>query len=403
MNNYNFQIELECPQCGAPLVLDETECIIQCNFCRTRHILQSFPYPCYYIAPGLDDKYSGLQVAYVPYWRFKGLEFTLGGPQSNFRIIDHSYLAVDKNGLPASLGLRSQTQKLKFIQKGITGSFLPPAITRKDILQKIAGKGDQKAYIGEILSLIFMPVYQDADMAYDGLSGKKIAIHPSDLLANKQSPAIRLDFIPALCPNCGWDLKGKTDSFVLSCNNCTNFWIVHNKKLNKITPLFYGLGQKTDILLPFWQFQIESKTLNCSTHAHLITMANLSKVPRKTDEIKPLYFYVPAFKINPKLFLRIGGQTTLAQIEPTKITKLPTTDLHPANLSLDEGFQAVLPLLLDLCTHKKETWNLLRKEKPKLISFHLVYLSFQTAGNELIQDNLGFALPANTLRFGRKL
>ncbi|MFH2092662.1 MAG: hypothetical protein ABIJ31_09890 [Pseudomonadota bacterium] len=403
MSNYNFQIELECPQCGAPVVLDETECIIQCNFCRTRHILQSYPYPCYYIEPGQDNKYAKLQVTYIPYWRFKGLEFTLGGPQSNFRIIDHSYLAVDKNGVPPSLGLRSQTQKLKFIKKKITGSFLPPGITRKDILRQIAGKADQKAHIGEILSLIFMPFYQDTDSVYDGLSGEKIDLHPSELLADKQSPAIHLDFTPALCPNCGWDLKGETDSLVLSCNNCMRFWLVHKKKLNNITPLFYGLGPKTDMLLPFWRFQIESKVLDCSTHAHLITMANLSKVIRKTDETHPLYFYIPAFKINPKLFLRIGRQTTLAQIEPAKTSRLPATDLYPVNLSLEEGFQAVVPLLLDLCTHKEETWNLLKNEKPEAKSFCLIYLSFRAAGNELIQDNLGVALPANSLRFGRNL
>ena len=396
---------MQCPQCGAPVVLEETEYIIRCRFCRTSNIIHTHPYPCYYMEPR-QKKYAGLQIAYVPYWRFKGLEFSLGTKQPGFRVIDHSYLAVDKSGLPVSLGLRSQTQKLKFIQKGILGSFLLPVISRKDILKQIAGDGEKKVHIGEILSLVFMPFYQDTDILYDGLSGKAIAMHPSDLQAHKKSPAYHLAFTPSLCPNCGWDLKGETDSLVLHCTNCMSFWLIHNKKLNKFKAMFYDIRQDTDMQMPFWRLQIEFKTLECSTYAHLIKIANIPKVVKEEHEKQVLYFYIPAFKINPKLFLRIGKQITLAQIEPAQarqIRKIPKNRFHPADLSLEEGFQAVLPILMGLCTQKKETWSLLAKEKLKLKSFSITYVPFRTSGSEYIQDTLGFSIPINSLKFGRQL
>jgi hypothetical protein len=327
----------------------------------------------------------------------------LGTKQPGFKVIDHSYLALNKSGLPVSLGLRSQTQKLKFIQKGILGSFSAPVISRKDIFKQIAGDDERKVHIGEILSLVFMPFYQGTDSLFDGLSGKTIALHPSDLPVQKKAPAYHLEFTPSLCPNCGWDLKGETDSLVLHCSNCISFWLIHNKKLNKFKAMFYDTRQDTDMQLPFWRLQIEFKFLECSTYAHLIKIANIPMVIKEEHEKQVLYFYIPAFKINPKLFLRIGKQITLAQIEPASIRKIPKIRFHPADLPLEEGFQAVLPVLMGLCTHKKEIWNLLAKEKLKLKSFSLTYVPFRTSGSEYIQDTLGFSLPINSLKFGRQL
>ena len=135
----------------------------------------------------------------------------------------------------------------------------------------------------------------------------------------------------------------------------------------------------------------------------MIKIANIPKVVKKEHENQPLYFYIPAFKINPKLFLRIGKQITLGQIEPALIRKSPKNKFHPADLSLEEGFQAVVPVFMNLSTQKKELWNLLAKEKLKLKTFSLTYIPFRTSGSEYIQDTLGFSIPINSLKFGRQL
>ena len=57
---------------------------------------------------------------------------------------------------------------------------------------------------------------------------KSMTIHPLNLQAHKKSPAYHLEFTPGLCPNCGWDLKGETDSLVLHCSNCMSFWLIYH-------------------------------------------------------------------------------------------------------------------------------------------------------------------------------
>ncbi|THB74398.1 MAG: hypothetical protein D3926_22175 [Desulfobacteraceae bacterium] len=402
VNAYNFKIDLQCPQCGAPAELDETETIIQCGFCRTSNIIHTHPFPCFFITPK-QEKLSHLPVVYIPYWRFKGLEFALGPKRPAFRAIDQSYIAVDRPGLPRSLGFRSQTQRLQFIQKGIKGGFLPPSLSRRDILNQIAGGNKGKVHIGEILSLIFMPFLHDDHRVYDGLTGKATGMNSADLGIEKKAPSYRLSFTPSQCPSCGWDLAGETDSLVLHCKNCTSFWLIHEKKLNRVNTEFFGLTPKTDIFMPFWRFDLEFDHLNLSTMADLIRVANIPRVVQEEHQTRKLYFYTPAFKLNPKLFLRIAKQITVAQIDAKEAPRLTDALFHPADLPIDEGFQAMLPVLMEICANKKEAWDMLNREKIRIRSFGLVYLGFYTQGSEYIQDELGFSVLVNSLKFGRKL
>ena len=401
MNTYNFKIDLQCPQCGAPAVLDETEAIIKCGFCKTGNIIHTTPYPCFFISPSAQ-KPAHLPVTYVPYWRFKGLEFALGPIPPQFRVIDRSNIAVNLSGFPVSLGLRTQTQKLKFIHKDVPGDFLPPAISKKEMLKKIAGEGDRNVYIGEILSLIFMPFYHDGDRVTDGLTGKAV-VGEHDFSVIKKAPAYRVAFTPSLCPSCGWDLEGESDSLVLHCRNCTTCWLIHNDQLNQIQTGFFGWNHNTEMMMPFWQFQIRFTTLELNRLKDLVMFANITRVIQDKDKDHRVCFYVPAFKISPKLFLRIGRQITVSQIDIKEKQQIPDVQYHPADLPLDEGFQAVFPMLMDLSVRKKEDWAILSKEKPELVSFKLVYLGFEKVGSEYIQDHLGFSLQVNSLRFGRRL
>ena len=395
---------MHCPRCGAPVVLDETECIVQCAFCKTRHILHTDPFPCYYLEPGPEAP-QGHETLYVPYWRFKGMEFSMEEFSPGFRVIDHSCPAVNKKGLPPSLGLRPQTRPLKFIQKDTEGVVLPPEISGKTALKQMAGGGDDKVYIGETLSLVFMPFYRNSGVICDGLSGNPLllcSMPSTDLPTDKKSPDHHLSFTPCLCPDCGWDLKGRTDSLVIHCSNCATFWLIRNKKLNRLETHFADSGMDTKILMPFWRLKVEFNLLTCSTYAHLIKIANIPKVVQEEHEKQPLYFYIPAFKINPKLFLRIAKQMTLAQISPAPAAKPTEIEFHPTDLPLDEGAQAVFPALAEMAGHRKETINSLKKEKLKIHAFSLIYISFQESGSEYIQKEMGISLPKNALQKGFK-
>jgi len=74
VNGSNFQIEQQCPQCGAPIILDEADRILSCKFCRTRVYLAAQDYFRFYIPPaeGISET-----IYFIPYWRIKGLSYTI--------------------------------------------------------------------------------------------------------------------------------------------------------------------------------------------------------------------------------------------------------------------------------------------------------------------------------------
>lgn len=399
MNPPYCKIDMRCPRCGAPVVLDETECIVQCGFCKTRHVLHTEPFPSYYLEPGTDRPQAS-ELLYMPYWRLRGMEFRFNGPESVCRVMDHSCPAVDGTGLPVSLGLRTQTRPLKFIRKGLDGIFTAPDISKQAALERMFGGDGDKTYIGEILSLIFMPFYRDRSRMLDGLSGQVLDMAMPDFASDKTFPAHSLSFTPCLCPDCGWDLDGRTDSLVLSCKNCTSFRLIREKRLNRLSVVFSGLSPDPAVLLPFWRLQVGFSRATWSTHADLMRLANVPRQVTRDQEKQSLEFYIPAFRIAPKLFLRLAKQITLSKPALGRAEKIPKTALYPVTLSLDEGVQAVLSVLRTLVVPKKETLEILKTEKLTLTAFSLAYLSFQASGNDYVQGEAGIGFQKNALHAG---
>ncbi len=417
VRNSSFQIDIQCPQCGAPVVLSETENIIECPFCRVRSILSCQPFPCYYFEPR-QEKLSDMLIIYVPYWRFKGLEFVLNSEQVSYRVIDASWRAIDTHGIPSSLGLRSQTQKLKFIQPETKGIFFPHSISKKEILRRMdkeypgySGNKQQKrkkayVHIGEIISLIYLPFYKAEYELFDGLTGKKVDILPEQVeqfLSQGKLPQYNFSFMPGLCPNCGWELTGETDSLVLICKGCLRAFRISHTGLKQIEVQCVPSDSDIDIFIPFWKLSINFTRMSCSKYSDIIKLANLPKAVLEEHKVKDFYFFIPAFKVNPKLFLRLGKQASLLQPNSIPLDGLPEIDFYPADLSIKEGLEAVPPVLLDICKRKKDIWGMLVKEKIKLERYSLVYLPFKGSGLEYVQHEFGFSLPKNSLKFGRKL
>ena len=397
-----------------PVVLDETENIIECPFCRVRSILSCQPFPCYYFEPR-QEKLSDMPVVYIPYWRFKGLEFVLNSEQVSYRVIDSSWRAIDTHGILSSLGLRSQTQKLKFIQPETKGIFFPHSISKKEILRRMdkeySGDKQQKGkkaciHIGEIISLIYLPFYKAEQELFDGLTGKKVDILPEQVeqfSSQSKPPQYNFSFMPGLCPNCGWELAGETDSLVLVCKGCLRAFRISHTGLKQIEVQCALSDSDIDIFIPFWKLFINFAKISCSKYSDIIKLANLPKAILEEHRKNDFYFFIPAFKVNPKLFLRLGKQVSLLQPDSVPLDRLPEIDFYPADLPIKEGLEAVPPVLMDLCKKKKEFWGMLIKEKIKLEKYSLVYLPFKESGLEYVQQEFGFSLPKNSLKFGRKL
>ena len=105
MKEFNWQIEHNCPQCGAPVTLEETDRLFVCPYCRTRLYLIVGDYFRYCIPP--PETTSG-EIIYIPYWRLKGLSLSVQDVGVNSRFVDVSVLALASDVFPPSLGLKPQ-------------------------------------------------------------------------------------------------------------------------------------------------------------------------------------------------------------------------------------------------------------------------------------------------------
>ncbi len=125
MNGSYWQIEHGCPQCGAPVTMDETDRLLACPFCRTRLYLAVEDHFRYHIPPPAGAEG---ELLYIPYWRLRGSSFSVTATGVTQRFVDTSALAATLQELPHSLGLRPQVLKLRFVSPTTEGRFIRPEL-----------------------------------------------------------------------------------------------------------------------------------------------------------------------------------------------------------------------------------------------------------------------------------
>ena len=404
---------LGCPQCGAPLELGETEQIIECPYCRVRHILVIHDHVTCCLAPR-NTTVLPEDTVYVPYWRFKGLGFALQGPQITHRIMDLSAPATSIKGLPPSLGLRPQTQSLHFIHHDTRAGFLPITIKQQHLLHhvgsRLLGSGPRKripplqSYIGDLVQLVYSPLILRKNRVFDAITGTSIPGCDEEELREKSVafPGRQPGFLPALCPHCGWDLSGHKESLCQACTHCQRLWVSLNGGLHAMEFQFAGQADQNCTWFPFWQMDVENAEASLKNRADMILLANLPRIPTPEDRLSPLQFTIPAFKLNPTLFLRLARQTTIFHFQDAR--KVPLHEnFFPCALPLTEAWQAISPLLYDLARDKTEIQTTLTRSNFRLKHCRMLFLPFTHQGMELIQPDMNVSLPANSVLFGQSL
>jgi DNA-directed RNA polymerase subunit RPC12/RpoP len=173
MDNH-WQIEHNCPQCGAPVTLDETDRIFACPFCRTRLYLTVKDFFRYHIPPAeiLDG-----DLLYLPYWRLRGSLFSVAGIDVLHRFVDTNAVAVSHPGLPYSLGLRPQVLKIRFVMPSTPGRFIEPKLSAEQAFRAVLpfDGAFYQNFIGEAVSLIYAPLYLRGNMLVDAVLGRPVA------------------------------------------------------------------------------------------------------------------------------------------------------------------------------------------------------------------------------------
>jgi hypothetical protein len=403
-------IDHQCPQCGAPAVLEESDRLYICPFCKVKSYLLARDV-IRYLLP--DRAPTGQALTYVPYWRFKGMIFTCGNDGIRHRFTDVSQSAVAKPAFPPSLGLRSQALRLKFVTPSAQGHFVHPELRRREALDLFTRREEAlmappvylRSQIGESLSLIYTPVYQ-TDRIYDAVLNRPLpqrnAAPEFDQLAGGPARA-HLNFIPAICPACGWDLEGQRDALVLICRNCDRVWQATGRGLEEIRIAHVPATDARQVYLPFWRIKATVQGAQLASFADLARLANLPLVLKPEWESRAFRFWSLAFKVRPATLLNLARNLTLAQPRVKLIEKLPHSDLFSVTLPSVEAAESLMVVLAAFAKPARLFYPRLANIRIVAEGALLVYIPFEVGHHEYLQPELKLALNKNQLALAGNL
>jgi uncharacterized protein YbaR (Trm112 family) len=390
------------------VTLDETDRLLACPFCRTRlYLIADGPFR-YRIPPAAG---TGGKLFYIPYWRLRGASFWVTGANVGHRFVDTSALAVRFPSLPASLGLRPQVLKLRYLTEAETGSVIAPD---PSIARTVPGPETDseevlhRQFIGETRNLIHAPLYLRDGVLYDAVLGRPVSPcrqEELEALPTAALPRGGLRFVATLCPHCGRDMEGERDSLVLICRNCNSAWSCPGDAFTREE--FAVLPpppetKPTAIHLPFWRMKPRIEGMPLTSYADLIRTANLPKAVIPAYETAPLYFWSPAFKVNPALYLRWARQMTVFRPEGDRDESLPGSPLYPVTLPVSEAAEGILITLAQLIADKRKIPQL-AEIRLSLAESRLEYHPFVLERNELRHPQLGVTLDRTALAYGIRM
>jgi ribosomal protein L37AE/L43A len=407
----NLLIDHQCPQCGAPAVLKETDRLFTCEFCRVKsYLLQKDIFRYKFSSPFPKEN----SLVFFPYWRYKGMLFSCVEDGIKHRFMDVSHQAAESSYFPISVGLRSQALKLSFVTTETQGRFLKPTLSLKEVMHLFENRFGaslpkpvfHQSHLGETLSLIYSP-FHIKEKIYDAVLNKPVSpVLTGDFNIDhfaSERPNWNIQFIPTLCPGCGWDLHGEQDALVLNCRNCNSVWRPHGNGFKRLK--FGCLPKKGDnvIYLPFWRIKADISGISLNSYTDLIKIANLPKAVQNGWDTATFRFWSLAFKVRPQVFIGLTRNITLSQPQKQLLKELPDAKLHPVTLPIEEALESLKVNLASFIKPRKNYFPILQDIKIKPEGYLLVYIPFTEKHHELIQPDLQLAINKNQLRLAANL
>ncbi|MCP3889196.1 MAG: hypothetical protein GY702_10035 [Desulfobulbaceae bacterium] len=414
------KIEQSCPACGAAIELSEDDRLIKCQFCnvnnyRANESGSSFVLP-YNIPEGIAEE----QMLFVPYLRFKGLIYYVQGLQVLHKIVDTTRIAFSSENscFPVSLGLRPQTLKLKPVVATVKGKYFRQTVPTRDAFVHATNVLDlfnkhqsdkvyHRAFIGETVSRIYQPYFIKNDCLFDAVLTRMICkLSMLDQLNGKNFKKRRVvepQFISTMCPACGGLLDGESDSVVLHCSNCSSHWREEKGKFSEVDLSVAGAVVRDAELLPFWKVEFAVKELGIESFGDYIRFTNQPVVLSHHYDSRPLFFLVPAFKMNPKAFLQVASQLTVSQLRLSE-TKAPRSlKGYPVTLKQGEAVQMIKSIIAATTISREKKFPLLPALTANDPKISLTYIPFVKKSHDFVQLDTSAAIQTAALKYGRSL
>ncbi len=400
----SLQIRHECPQCGSPITLLEDDRMFSCAYCRVKLFLAGGDYFRYCILPADDVRE---EIRYVPYWRFKGLDYSVVPFEVTGRHVDQTVLALARQSFPTNLGFRPQVLTLRFVSPDVPGRFLPStmsvddAFTLAQTLSASLGGPDtslHRSFIGNAASMIYAPVYEKDGTVHDAVLKTPLAACTPEVaqaLAGPEArPDWRVEFLSTLCPECGWQLTGENGSAIFICGNCVSVWEMSGRALKRVEFIVKPGRDKGIFYIPFWRIAATATGVVLETYADFARAVNLPKAIQQDWEKQGLFFWLPAFKTRPDLFLRLATLLTVNQPQVVPNDERIWTgreDFAPITLGAHEAAQGLMPVLAKMAP--KKLYEVMPETDLQLKSAALVLLPFRRSNEEFIEIDLNFSIP----------
>lgn len=414
----DLTIHQNCPSCGAQIELHEDDRLIRCPYCEVQNFMVTRGTLRFVLPDKVPDHIGRSDIFYAPYLRFKGNVYYCKGEHQKYKVVDTTQQGLNASALPPSLGFRPQAMPVFLVTDEVKGIFLRQTIKARTLLERAAqltvidsdtikAPFYHRAYIGETLSCIYLPLYIDEGVLHDGVTNKPLAqggfAEKMRKGGDRYHPNWTPHFLATLCPGCGASLTGEHDSLVLSCYNCHSSWEEKQGGFRKISWSCVATDYKEMYSLPFWKLQVETTGIVMKTFADFLRLTNQPTVIQKRHKERALNIYIPAFKLRPSTFLRLGKNLTLTQEKIPKGEVSMVKRMHPVTLQRKEAIQALKSVLAGAALNKQQLLPRLPDVHFKALETELVYLPFFDRGHDYVQEHTGLSLAKSILHFGRKL
>lgn len=413
----DLSIEQRCPQCGAPVSLPETDLLLTCDYCGVKSFLLAGTGRRYVLPAKAHNSPAGEDLLYAPYLRFRGTIFMVTEQGIVHRVVDTTQKGCSLDCLPPSLGLRPQAMHLSRIEPRLQGLFLPLTVKASIILKRAAQVSDMvsganglmyhRAYIGETLSFIYLPLLQKGKTVIDAVVGRPLTDNEATGLLARQgkpySPNWRQRVLGTVCPGCGGLLDGEGDCLVLTCTNCDRAWEFTGRELTEVVWSAVRSKVNAERWLPFWKVAVDLPTLGIASFADFIGRTNQPFVIKPQWREERMSFWIPAFKLQPRIFLKTATRVSVKQFMMEEEPGRPRPGLMPVTLPRTEARQAVKVTLASAAVNRKSLCPLLPQVKLKEVDINLVYLPFLESGYDIIQEQTRAVISKSAVRGGRRL
>lgn len=414
----DLTIHQNCPSCGAGIVLSEADRLISCPYCDVKNFMVTRG-PLRFVLPHkAPDHILPEDMFYAPYLRFKGNIYYCKGKFIKYKVVDTTQQGMFASALPPSLGLRPQAMPVTLVTDEVVGHFLPQTIKAKTLLERAAqltvidsenikAPFYHRAYIGETVSCIYLPLYIDNGSLYDAVTNKVLGRGWSEETMRAGTFSYKSNWAPhflaTVCPYCGDLLSGKRDSLILSCYNCHSSWQEQKGGFKRIQWSAVATDFKGMYHLPFWKLTVHAAGVALETFADLLRATNQPLVIQPRHRERKLIFWIPAFKVRPSTFLRLGKNMTLSQEKIGEGVQEMPEHMHPVTLPRKEAVQALKSVLAGAALNKQKLFPRLPEVHFQPLDTELNYLPFFDKGHDFVQERTGISIAQSVLNFGRKL